>query len=623
MKIIWGFFTLCFLFTFQVSANTTDFSKVRKWLVNGDKIRGFQELRDIPVTGLTLEERQLRAFTMGLLSQELGHYDEVLSFISEDKSPLRKEYRHFILGKKFHKTGDHKKAVKEFEKVIALKPSRNILYETHLELGRVAMERKQWRRAHKNLRFIERKWKNTHRHPEILWRLIKVELKRKRKGRACHWARQIYFRYPVHALIYDWGIDLKTAYYEGKKLGCTVSSKDQIKRIRRLQWSGEADRARREIETLRNHSTPETQYDVDSMLVHFLIDEGYIDQAVKRLISYYEKEKKNFDYLMLLGRATSKSGEYPTAVGAYYKAHQLKPQGRLGREALFNAAFLSYQFQDYDGATRKFEEFIKKYKHSGLRRDTQYYLAWIRYLKGDYLGAIQKFNAILEKKKNYRRHWRKYPMERIKYWLAMSYMRLENNSKAYQLFNELQSSQTKGFYAVASSYRIHSLPVDFPVRNLGSEKSGNFPVNMELITFPNEEEASSGEEEESEDNMALDHEFDENEIKGTHLQAARDNIGIKGEDPPVTVFKDPNLQKRFDRATDFVQVGLWEWAKWELYEIERRTKRKAYLKKLVKSYEEIGSFNRSAYISSIYLGNERRRGRGKSSSLDIDLSPSL
>ena len=344
------------------------------------------------------------------------------------------------------------------------------------------------------------------------------------------------------------------------------------------------------------------------MLVHFLVNEGYVNEAVKILISHYEEQGKDFDYLMLLGKATSRSGEYQTAVGAYYKAYKLRPRERLGRGALFSAAFLSYQFQDYDGATRKFEEFIKKYKISGLRRDAQYHLAWIRYLKGDYRGAIQKFNDILKKKKHHRRHWRKYPVERIKYWLAMSHMRLKNNGKARELFSELQKSEVKDFYSVVSGYRVHSLLADFPVRALGSTKRGSLPVDMEFMMYRGEEDSGqTGEEDESEENMRWDEDFGENEEKGIRLWAAGDEVRIKEEEPTVTVFKNLKLQKRFDRATSFIRIGLLDWAKWEFYEIERRTKHRAYLKRLVKSYEEIGSFNRSAYISSVYLGGERYR----------------
>ena len=57
-------------------------------------------------------------------------------------------------------------------------------------------------------------------------------------------------------------------------------------------------------------------------------------------------------------------------------------------EALFRAAFLSYQSQDYDGAFRKFERFRKLYPRSWRSRDAMWHMAWLRYLRSDYKGAI-------------------------------------------------------------------------------------------------------------------------------------------------------------------------------------------------------------------------------------------
>ncbi|MBK9038923.1 MAG: lytic transglycosylase domain-containing protein, partial [Bdellovibrionales bacterium] len=73
----------------------------------------------------------------------------------------------------------------------------------------------------------------------------------------------------------------------------------------------------------------------------------------------------------------------------------------------------------------------------------------------------------------------------------------------------------------------------------------------------------------------------------------------------ATDFRDPELRLRFERATLLIQVGLGEWARWELFEIERRTRNQDYLKMLMASYEQIRSYHRSSYISIVNFSNIR------------------
>ncbi len=78
----------------------------------------------------------------------------------------------------------------------------------------------------------------------------------------------------------------------------------------------------------------------------------------------------------------------------------MSPRSKTGRQALYQSAFLSYQFQDYDGAGRRFQEFMKVYPRSGLNRDAQWHLAWLKYLKGDYQGAYKAFASMNAQKRS-------------------------------------------------------------------------------------------------------------------------------------------------------------------------------------------------------------------------------
>jgi soluble lytic murein transglycosylase len=70
-------------------------------------------------------------------------------------------------------------------------------------------------------------------------------------------------------------------------------------------------------------------------------------------------------------------------------------------------------------------------------------------------------------------------------------------------------------------------------------------------------------------------------------------------------FSNPVLVKRFERARELMLIGLNDWAKWDLYDIERKTSNKEYLKNLMQEYQTVENFNRSAYIAQVNFGAQR------------------
>ncbi|UYL09489.1 lytic transglycosylase domain-containing protein [Bdellovibrio sp. SKB1291214] len=78
----------------------------------------------------------------------------------------------------------------------------------------------------------------------------------------------------------------------------------------------------------------------------------------------------------------------------------------------------------------------------------------------------------------------------------------------------------------------------------------------------------------------------------------------EGGDKAVA-FSSPILMKRFERARDLMIIGENEWARWDLYDIERKTKNRDYLKTLMSEYSTAGHFNRSSYIAQVTFGTVR------------------
>src|SRR5690606_7302391 len=138
--------------------------------------------------------------------------------------------------------GDFKSATKYYEKAIAGRPPRNIVYQAKFELSEIAIKSNQHLKADAHLRYLERRWRGSSEHSEIVWRLIGVELSRGRRWQACRWARKMYSSYAGDSKVDDWGVDLHENLYDSKPLGCLASPNDLKRRMKRLQLAGLADK---------------------------------------------------------------------------------------------------------------------------------------------------------------------------------------------------------------------------------------------------------------------------------------------------------------------------------------------------------------------------------------------
>ena len=594
----------------------TEFANVERLVSSHQYGAGLETLNNFPPDSLSAEDRVTWSFGSGILHFREHHWAEAkTSFLEALKTPSGLEaiiYYHLGLVEK--NLGQLKAAQSLLNQALNHSPSKVIGYQVRMSLGELAIARKHYVTAYKHYRYLQRRWKWSDEYPSILKRLVEVDLARKKRWRACRWARNLYRNFPAHNTAAEWGIDLQNVEIGSQKLGCLASFKDQQRRIRRLQWSGHSSRARTEIDILIQRSSSRTRYSVDKLLANFLMNEGYVDEAVQVLLKYHKAYNKNFEYMMLLGRATAKAGRYQTAVGSYTKAHELRnKKTKDAREALFKAAFLSYQFQDYDGAYRKFKRLRELYPSSYRARDARWHMAWLKYLRADYGGAIKDFGTLYKLSKRRWRYRKNYPLDRIQYWMAMSYHRSNQPEMARVLFGELIEQHRYGYYAQAAKHRLGDLPskTGAPIRDLadsGKTAEETVPAMLRpnsVASVSDAEDDVKGAEEEATKDLA------ENEVP------VDDQEGIEEDDDdneaPI-VFKSKKLQARFERAKRLIQVGFYDWARWELYTIERKTRNKEYRRNLVNHYQQIKSYNRSAYIASIYFGEERRNEGMKAAS---------
>lgn len=644
---------LFFLANFAQSEDS-DFAKYVRLASEGSVEKAYSQLLEQSDKKFSDDKLHVKYLALGNWASELKkwpeartHLQQALKFGLVNASQI-----YYLIGHTFKEQGEYQNATESFNRALEFNPPQNISYQTRFEFSEMAMLVNKPERARNHLLYLEKRWRGTPNYPDIIWRLLGVELKENRRHLACRWARKLYSKYPGANPVSSWGIELEQNKYEGKTLGCIAGMKDIKDRVRNLNLSGLAARARAEIDFLRARARPSEREEIDFLLVHYLEHQGYPDEALKILTQYYKSNKNNLNYQNSLGKVAGRAGEFQTAIGAYYNAYKLSPGSSNGKNALFTAAFLSYQIQDYDGAFRKFSQLADKFAGSGLARDAKWHLAWLQYLKTDYAGAEQAFRALKDEKyyvgrRRKRKVIRPFDNERTRYWLAMSMLRQEKHNEARGYFEKLASDKSMSFYALAASNRLVQIPKSPVLRTLASN-----PAQLTLTSEHIREDvlseaiqavtpqvlfSPSGESEvladESEDDVKLtsDSETQDNQNQDNQNQDNESSVieesssdsepvvpstdGLAGavpasEDEQIKAsdFLDPKLRERFQRANNLISIGLQDWAKWELFEIERRTSNKAYLKMLMEAYSQLGYYNRVSYISEIYFSTERSRG---------------
>lgn len=569
------------------------------------------------------EEKKLLLMAKGLLALDLKKAElaeETFKELQKDKSNLI-EYVHYYYGQFLAEQERFPEAKFQFQKILDLSPNAKLQMDSQFQIARISIQEKQFSSAKKTLAQLERRQRREEFYPETIYHLAKAERGLNNFGPFCKWVKKLYTNYPQFSRIEKWGPQLAQDEFEGQPTRCPISNEDRRKRIKNMQWAGLGERAFAEIQLLKAQNGK--GFDVDRLEVGYWLHEGDVTKALDILLPYYETNKTNIGYLNLLASTSARAGEYQAAVGTYYQVYKLAPRGKWGKQALYQAAFMSYQFQDYDGAARKFQEFMKAFSGSGLSRDAKWHLAWIRYLRGDYDGAQKSLADLLKESQKRRRGWKSFPKDRVTYWMAMSLFRQNKFDQARPLFESLAKDQLIGYYSIAAQFRLKKLEklAPKPMRLAFSDQSRRIARFTAVESIPPEEFASSSgvsEENETEETLAASAEAavtgeepaSEEILADADAADTADGQPEVGEDAEVAEtdrpsFANPILVKRFERARDLMILGLNDWAKWDLYDIEKKTSNRDYLKNLMQEYTTVENFHRSSYIAQTYFGGQR------------------
>ncbi len=494
--------------------------------------------------------------------------------------------------------------------------------QTVFEYEEQLAKAEKWKQAIQLLQPTLKRAKGSEIYPSLVYSMFRA--KRKTGVSDCRLARDLYSKYPSLPQLADWGPLLPENKVDGLKPSCSATTKDIQTRLRRLQLGGQIERSLAEIKVLRDRGVFDA-WTTDSMEVNALLSQGQNAEAMKSLIKHAKENATRPAFWMLLGKISSRLGDFTGAAGAYKRAHDLAPGGKAASDALFNSAFASYQMQDYDGAEVGFEKLSRKFGRSKIARDARWHLAWMSYLRHDYNLALSRWEGLLKERSRGGRRARNSgdatSFDRIQYWSAMALLQLGRNKEAIDRLRELIKDPSIDYYSILAWYRLKTTPgvtlsdsetkmVFKPMPGAATEAIVAAAV-ADTATEANGSEASSENGEEA----AAAEETDGGETAGESTEAVA-AIGADGEvgdsafnEPvPSSNVRDPALQRRLERVRLLFAAGLDEETRWELQNLDQRVRHPQDRRTMMAELHRMGRWDRSSVLAELTFGPQRIRG---------------
>lgn len=581
---------------------------------------------DLELVSANAEDQGFLLFVQAATHSSKGEWNAAIksAALLKGKSSRWDDFADLLTAEARFNLGQLKQSRQAIDRISRDRTNQKVLNDSQILLGKIALSEGKFDEAKRVLGKIEKSSRGSASLPNVIWQLGRAEKGIKSQAPFCLRMLRLYRDFPDFEMLASWGPFLDENKFEGQPTLCSFAWTDSLVRTKNLLMAGQVERANREIQLISDRTQGQKTFETDRLKAQYLIHEGDFSQALQLLTPYFEQHKTDTAFLSLVANAANRSGDSATAIGSYLAMAKLAPSSAAGRNALFQAAFASYQFQDYDGATRRFKEFIKRYPGSSLAADAEWHLSWISYLKNDFESAYESLAQLKQK-------WRRasVAIERAEYWMAMSQLRMKNFETARSLFNTIiERGNPSGYYPLAANQRLKYLSKlapppaqeptpQQPVGRWIASTQKRFPAMVSkflpILTPPDDSsrwahqlpllaEQDSSKEEGEGTGDSIGEETDPSLVESTQVSPEEDTTAhLSSSTNPMTV-------QRFDRASRLIQTGLYEWAKWELFEIERKTSNKDYLRSLMFEYEKIDNFHRSVQIASNHFAKLRIDG---------------
>lgn len=499
-------------------------------------------------------------------------------------------------------------AIEIYEKIIKLKSNQKLKQDAQFELGKIYFDIKKYEQSVPHLVDAEKLMRGQPERVQVSWLLAQAYSQVGRNETKCGQLKKIYQDHPDFADIASWGPELDQNLFQKQKTKCNWDLDNLKGRVRALIWSGQDKQALAEINLVAEKKLyPELGMDQIRAVYYSQVGEPV--KAYEILNKQYEANRSSFDFLQFYAPVAARAGLIEGAIQAYYLAYQLQPATKLGQQALYQSAFMSYQFRNYDLAQQKFERFLKLAKNDVLRKDTQWHLAWIQYLKGNYLESTKEFLALNKASKTI--------SDRNLYWLAMSLMKEGRTPESQRVFQKIANDPSYSYYSLAAKDRLVDLKKN-QIPNLIARFSqplvaapvGRLPSEFLTPLFEDGKLFSHI----SEESLVLDQFLKEQIQEDPESQESVVSVDVPSENrseeateaaPDVVIVNDfgnRSLENQLVLAQTLSQMGYSDWSKWVFYELEKKLKRPEHLLRLIEEYEKVELPHRSSYVAQVRLG---------------------
>jgi soluble lytic murein transglycosylase len=563
-------------------------------------------------TPLEIKESLHGQFVEGYLSKLAGK-DELskskFELVVQSKGGLA-PYAAHLLGKLSLRGAKLAEARKFFELADGMNPQEKLWNENALELIQLDIQDKNWLSVKRRLSVLEKNLRRETEYPKVLWLKAQADDALGNKDQFCQSLRKLYTNFPHFAAITAWGYDLSANEFQGRKTGCGWDDTDFRQRVRMLVFHGEHDEADKEVGERRKVLSLTSPFDADFLYGQYLLQIGEAQRALKIVQPYIESQKNSEKFQLFMASVFARSGEHSAAVGIYDRLSK-ETRGHMGVEYKYRAGILCYQTQDYDCATARFKEIAKSKSSSRQTLESRWHLAWIAYLKGRYTLAFEELQRVpVSKKSSQLTTFQK----RVVFWKAVTQVKLKKFEDARADFGRLLKVDPTGFYGLASQARLSQLDVLAPKKSelTLAEQNRQKLLKATLNLFPSlyaqqgtlgdiSAGTASAEAEvaaEAEKGEIAIQEWEDTDVpvagnEGGALEMAEVSSDSKELSQSQVGFENSVLNVRVLAA-----LGLEEWARWELYSVEKTLPRNSASRiRLVKEYEAIKMYHRSSLMA--------------------------
>ncbi len=545
------------------------------------------------------EESEFFWFKKGLEQFQDESYNKAVDSFSNalQRADKLQDYSRFYRAKSYLQLKNWESAQKDLLDISVQESHYKLILESRFLLAHVYFELKRPELVKPLFAKIFRRIRRTEDEPQVLLMMAKSE-RLSKKGRGCRYLLELYKRFPAFPEVRHWDADLDKNEFLGEPTICRYDVEDFRDRMRALLWAGLDQKAYSEMILVAGRLQESQPALSDVIRSQFHLQEGDVTKAYDLLKSHLETNLKDPNFLLNFASAASRAGDSSAAMGAYLHVAKTQGRSRQAQRALFLAGVLSYQFQDYDGAEKRFTEFLKRYRRTSLVNEVRWHLGWLAYLRGDYDTSASRFQELAKKNKRYT-----IAVQRYEYWLAMSYLRLKKFNKAEPLLRKLVQDPLKNYYQLVAQARL---------KDLESAKAAEKPPILAARSswpsymIPSMESAAQIYDDYDEEESYTAFVIDEDEREQL-VEETEGVVQTEVEAAEISEITAPKLARRFETAQALQSVNLNEWAKWEQYTIERNTRNKDYLRILLNEYQKLEQFHRSVQIAHFNFSDERKK----------------